>query len=177
MGSYVKNELHHRVVVGDATVPGDSVAWVEDDEAVKTLTSYEGVTKLNQSDGKAAVDAQSAGPSEESPGEDEHRRLAELAVEHRTSATSAPLQLVVGDDDAPLGPPQGTVTTKQMAAAEGPTEKSAFADHEHMPEDLGEQASDVEQRQAERTAAVEEVAARLAGGEEEAPPPEEPPPA
>lgn len=73
------------------------------------------------------------------------------------TAVSAPLQEVIGDDDAPYGPPTGTITTKQAVAQEGPVEKERFADHERLPDDLGENASPVEREQAAAKQRAEEV--------------------
>jgi hypothetical protein len=77
-------------------------------------------------------------------------------------AQSAPNRIVIGDDEAPLGPPQGTVTTKELAAGDDPVLRDAFVQGEARPgsQDLqgtGPAHSD----QAVRTEAAEAFAQKL----------------
>jgi hypothetical protein len=81
------------------------------------------------------------------------------------ASVAAPLNVVVGDNEAPFGPPTGTITTKQavMRDASSSAERLAFGDHEWLPEDaeernLGESTSGtVQAAQAEVSGRVEAV--------------------
>lgn len=50
----------------------------------------------------------------------------------RAESVSEPLNRVVGDDEAPFGPPTGEVSTKVDEARKGVAERIAFADHEAL---------------------------------------------
>lgn len=158
---YVRNDNQHGVRTGNSRVAANSVGYVSDED-LKVYETYEGVEKLSDAKGKEAVEEQRAGGlTPESPSHDLHEELAELRVAHRMAAVAAPLQVVRGDDDAPLGPPSGVITTKQAVAKGGSeAERRAFADHEY--DEVPEGASPVEQVQAEATNAAEEVAQGLA---------------
>ena len=69
-----------------------------------------------------------------------------------------PLNQVVGDNDAPIGPPSVTITTKQAVQRIGPAEKRAYGDHERLPEEAtNEGLSLVELAQAQAKALVEDM--------------------
>jgi hypothetical protein len=94
------------------------------------------------------------------------------------ATVAAPLNTVVGDNEAPFGPPTGTITTKQavMRDAASSAERMAFGDHEWLPEDeegrnLGDSTSGkVQAAQAAASGRLEEVTQELqdlAAAEEE----------
>lgn len=88
--------------------------------------------------------------------------LAQARVAVSQATISAPLNVVIGDNDAPMGPPTGTVTTKQAMMREGGDNKRAFGDHERLPEEAEDEGlSEVERIQAEAKAAVEELSQDL----------------
>jgi uncharacterized protein YifE (UPF0438 family) len=135
-------------VSGDAADALSSINGVEtansDDE--KAWESYLNVKRGNPSgtdSGKASLDAQ----------------VAEVRRAGRLAGVALPLNQVVGDDDAPLGPPSGTITTKQAVKRDGTEqEQRAFGQRERQPEEAdNEKLSPVERKQAEAKAALEEV--------------------
>jgi hypothetical protein len=84
--------------------------------------------------------------------------LTQARVAGRMASVVVPLNEVVGDDAAPLGPPSGTITTKQAVAREGQLENEKFGQRERLPEDAeNERLPDVERKQAENIAVLEEV--------------------
>jgi hypothetical protein len=86
--------------------------------------------------------------------------LADLSAYARTVTVAVPLNEVIGDDEAPYGPPSGTITTKQTAAREGKSqfERDRFGQHEWLPEDAeGRNLGPVQQAQAEATGRVEQM--------------------
>ena len=88
--------------------------------------------------------------------------LQQSMLDARTAARMAsvalPLNTVIGDNDAPMGPPSGTITTKQAVARQSAADHGAFSQGEHLPEDAESgKLSDVEQAQAEARAALEEL--------------------
>jgi hypothetical protein len=86
------------------------------------------------------------------------QELSDARVRGRVASIAVPLNQVIGDDNAPIGPPSGTITTKQAVARIGPVEKRAFADHERLPEEAGnERLNEVERVQAELKGVVEDV--------------------
>jgi hypothetical protein len=157
---YFRNENPHGVRVGNSRIPANSVGYVSDEDA-KSYANYNGVSKVSDSEGKKAVEEQrDSKMTDVSPGTELNSRMAEARVASRSYGVTGPLQVVIGDDDAPYGPPSGVVTTKQLEAQKGPEEKRRFADHEHI--EVPEGASQVEKDQAENTRVVEEVARELA---------------
>jgi len=84
--------------------------------------------------------------------------LTEARVAARHIAVATPLNQVIGDNDAPMGPPSGVITTKQAVARTGVREKMAYADHERLPEEAqNEGLGEVERAQAEAKALVESL--------------------
>lgn len=53
--------------------------------------------------------------------------------------TQAPQQRVIGDDEAPLGPPTGTVTTRHQQAELSPVDAAAFAPNEALASEAPEE--------------------------------------
>jgi hypothetical protein len=73
----------------------------------------------------------------------------------------APLNEVIGDDDAPLGPPTGTITTKQAVKdnANSSLEHDRFGQNEWTEKSAeGRDLSPVQQAQADASAVVAKVA-------------------
>ncbi|HKB40207.1 MAG TPA: hypothetical protein VKD72_27500, partial [Gemmataceae bacterium] len=85
------------------------------------------------------------------------------------ATTAVPLNTVVGDNEAPHGPPTGTITTKQavMREAGSSVERKAFGDGEWLPEDAKERnladstSGKVQAAQASASGALEEVTQEL----------------
>lgn len=84
--------------------------------------------------------------------------LTQARVAGRMASVVVPLNEVIGDDAAPLGPPSGVITTKQAVAREGELENQKFGQRERMPEDAdNEKLPAVERQQAANVAALEEL--------------------
>lgn len=158
---YVKNTNGHGVRDGAVRIPAGGVAKVDSGSAI---ASYNGVESSSKKDYDAYQKQGSVGGG--SPSRDRHENLKKLRHRHRMEAVAAPLQVVVGDDDAPHGPNTGVITTKQAVAKESAEAKRRFADHEQA--EVPEGASEIEQRQAENTRVAEEVAQELAQREQKA---------
>lgn len=92
------------------------------------------------------------------------------------ASVAAPLNKVIGDNEAPYGPPTGTITTKQavMREASNSSERRAFGDHEWLPEDAEERnladstSGKVQAAQAEQSGKLEEITDELLQSGEEA---------
>jgi hypothetical protein len=132
---YVKNSLAHDInPTGDKWVPAGAVVEVED---AAPYTRFDGVEESSQED----FDAQFRGgpTAEKSPRQELVEDLDERAAALNTEMVAAPLQVVVGDDEAPYGPPSGTITTKAIEAGKDHAHRVAFADHEalnRVPDEL-----------------------------------------
>lgn len=86
------------------------------------------------------------------------RMQTQLRVQARTAAVAVPLQQVIGDNDAPIGPPTGTITTKEAVAQQGVREKLAFMDHERFSDEAdNEGLSEIERLQAEAQRTVNDL--------------------
>lgn len=158
---YFRNNNAHGVRAGGSRIGPGQVVEVSDEDA-KAYSSYDDVEKVSAQEGKdAAKERRDAdNPSQDSPSKDLNEVVAKARTAARSQGIVAPLQVVVGDDDAPYGPPTGVVTTKQTEAEKGPEEKRRFADHEHV--DVPEKASPIEQQQAENVREFEDLAQELA---------------
>ena len=168
----MKNTNPHYIYVdaGNGTskrvAPGQVVSV--DGDVEKNLKATSGVESASESDYKEYVDSRSGHSSEETDEMRRNREFGELRAQADQIAVAAPLQVVVGDDDAPYGPPSGTITTKE-AIVKGDTDpqtRERFADHEKFEGELGENASEVEKVQAERKSAVNAKAEELLAGDE-----------
>ena len=157
------NKRDHPVRVTDENgqtvrvVPGQVIS-VEGAVADK-LSAYDGVESASDEDREAHAAARGGLPSETvSTKQAMETRYSGLRAQGRAATIAVPLNEVVGDNDAPLGPPSGTITTKQAVMRQGPAERAAFGDHERLPEDAeNEGLSDVERAQAEAKALVEDL--------------------
>jgi hypothetical protein len=89
------------------------------------------------------------------------------------ATVAAPLNVVVGDDEAPYGPPTGTITTKQavMRDASSSVERKAFGDHEWVGDDeenLGDGTSAaVSKAQARESGSLEKLTEEYIQAKEE----------
>lgn len=83
------------------------------------------------------------------------RALAPARSALRALTTVAPLQVVIGDDQAPYGPPTGTITTKQALAQESEEGRKAFADGEAIPGDVVADGQTPDTRLAQQPTGVE----------------------
>jgi hypothetical protein len=88
------------------------------------------------------------------------------------AGTSAVLNRVIGDDEAPYGPPSGTITTKQ-AVMRDPEQRPHFGDLEWTPEEVEERklnemgsSGEVQYAQGQASGKAEKVAAELIEGGE-----------
>lgn len=160
--SSLTNNNPHWIYVDDGSgnlrglAPGQTVDASGDYE--KNLKGTANVAAPTKEQQAAADQAQA---ESNSATHDEHL-VSPLIEANRiaSQAHSAPLQQVIGDDDAPIGPPSGTVTTKMALIRDsvpGDPVRNAFGDHERAPEELGENASEVEVEQAERKHAASEL--------------------
>lgn len=174
---YYKNENDQALRVDDGTgrlarVPSGSIVSVDGD-LEKNLKGLDGVSKSSKED----YDAQQDVINPESKDIARHEAVSAARTDIALNTVAVPLNEVVGDDDAPYGPPSGTITTKQAAARQSPEDRRAFADHEALPEDAdNKKKSAVHRSQAKRRAKVEEAteAAQEAEGSALATPVEEP---
>jgi len=156
------NTLDHPVRVTDENgqtvrvVPGQVIT--ADGATADRLTAIEGVETATDEhrDAYAASRAPVSDVASAKLGAEQH--VSDLRAASRMASTAVPLNQVIGDDDAPLGPPSGTITTKQAVARSGPEQKAAYADHERLPEEAeNEKLSEVERAQAEAKGLVEEI--------------------
>ena len=161
--AYLKNPLDHAVRVYDEN---GSLRRVRPGQVVEADGDFEknlkavGAESASQSDYETYEDdRRSAGPSEDVTRSAINSETINEARRAARAATVANLNEVHGDDDAPLGPPSGTVTTKQAVVREGgPAEKRAFGDHERLPEEAdNESLSEIERKQAANKAPVEQA--------------------
>jgi hypothetical protein len=132
-----------------------------DGELADLLTAYSGVETASseQSEAWEAEAARRNGAVNETDAGKQSldRAVTELRSAARMVGVAVPLNTVIGDDDAPLGPPSGTITTKQAVARQDEEHNKAFGNRERMPEDRDLNLSPVEQLQAEAVARLESV--------------------
>lgn len=132
------NNNAHAVRVSDGNslqrvLPGQVVEASGD--FADNLKNTPGIDTAKQGDERSweAAQAAAAGnPSSDRPLSD----LEQVSARAREAAglgLAALNQRVIGDDLAPLGPPTGTITTKQAVARIDDRHREAFADHEALP--------------------------------------------
>jgi hypothetical protein len=128
-----RNENKHGVnPSGSQRVPAGQAVEVSDEDA-KSYRSLGGLTELRGQEAKDATRAQEEEQSSvPSRRERQNQRIRELRIESRGQAVVAPLQRVVGDNEAPYGPPTGEVSTKVDEAQKDLAHRIAFADHEAL---------------------------------------------
>lgn len=178
MSPVIRNDNSHAVYPGgkrDLRLEAGEVSVREGDEA-DALLALDGVNELGGDEGQSALDAYRAERGPVTTGESGAAKLEREVAEVRNAATlvgtSAPLQRVIGDDQAPLGPPTGTISTKAVEAAKSDAQRAAFGDHEALPGEKvttpqvpspagGPTGDEVHDRQVETTEAVDEVAQGL----------------
>lgn len=164
---YLRNDNSHGVRADGVRIPPGAVGRVDSDSS---LVGANGVEKVQKSDYDDYQDSRPRRGDDTGVATTSEKLLREARLAGRL-AVSAPLQKVVGDDQAPLGPPTGTVTTKQTAAGESDEARKAFAPNEAAPGsevEVGEggfsgrlPSQEVHNRQAAATEQVEEVTQAL----------------
>jgi hypothetical protein len=140
--AYFRNTLNQGInPTGTRRVPPGAVVQVSDDDA-KLYSGLNGVEKASQSDYREFVESGTV-TSDKTGGMVLDEVLAEKRAEARMVSVAAPLQVVVGDDEAPYGPPTGERSTKAQEAEKDLAHRLAFADHEALgtisTEDLKEE--------------------------------------
>ena len=157
------NKLDHPARVTDENgqpvrvVPGQVVSV--DGKVADQLTAIDGIESASGED-KEAWEAQQGGLPSDIPStrESAMEHYSEMRTRGRAASIAVPLNEVIGDNDAPLGPPSGTITTKQAVVRQSEADRAAYADHERLPEEAEDEGlSDVERAQAEAKALVEEL--------------------
>lgn len=169
-----RNDNSHDIYVSDGSKlrrirPGRGVEALG--EFAKNLKATNGVSEVKGDDAKAALDVNTT-PAATDPTIEGTlgARAAETLAEASRVIVSAPLQVVVGDDQAPFGPPTGVKSTKQQEAAKGEAERRAFAEGEPLKRveplepapETGTSSADAHNAQADARDAVEEFAEQLA---------------
>lgn len=129
--SVYRNNLKHGInPTGSRRVPPGGVVDAQGDEA-KVYEATNGVEKLSGQEAKDALEPRYDGPTSGKSGAMlQEEALAEGRVAARALTVSGPLNVVVGDDEAPYGPPTGTLSTKRDEAQKDLAHRLAFADHE-----------------------------------------------
>jgi hypothetical protein len=125
--SYIKNCNAHRInPTGHQWVaPGQVVLVSDEDQA-----AYEGLNGVEASNVDAYNDQRDVRDKSKTALMERHEEHAKAQAELAASRVSAPLQVVHGDDEAPFGPPTGTISTKALEAAKDPESRRAFAEGE-----------------------------------------------
>lgn len=157
------NNLPHRVAVTDSEGRVHKLASGQvksvDGGAADLLLGIEGVETASSED-KDNYQANKRGVMSDATSGKQSREAAyaEARAQARAINVSVPLNEVIGDNDAPLGPPSGVITTKQAVAGLGPEEKRAYADHERLPHEAEDEGlSPVERAQAAAKAKLAEL--------------------
>src|SRR3954451_17299 len=111
-------------VEGKRYAPGS----VTDDEAVKGKDGFREVSDDEAKD----VRSKRAGNFADAKPDAWQEKYSEAAKWMGQASVAAGLNVVIGDNEAPYGPPTGTITTKQavMRDASNSAERNAFGDHE-----------------------------------------------
>jgi hypothetical protein len=128
------------------------------------LLQQDGVVEADSDEGREYIEAhQEPADGGVSVRERTQGILSGLRVAHRTAAIVAPLQRVIGDDEAPMGPPSGVITTKSAAAGMDSQSRQAFAQNEALPEDVALDEERAPQRvaQAKLKAGADELTVEL----------------
>lgn len=161
---YFKNDNDHHIRVDDGNgnlrriAPGSVLQATG--QFADNLKETSGISNASGEDREKFVESLRGPSADPTPGTELNEGLAATRTAARVSAVAVPLARVVGDDNAPAGPPSGTITSKQTAASKG--EKEAFAPKERLPEDAGnEKLQPVQRQQAKNAKAVAEQAAEV----------------
>lgn len=170
------NTNAHPVRVSDGNgglrrvVPGEVVDASGD--LADALKSTPGVESAKQGDERSweSTQAAAAGNPSADNALEEIEGVPAAARRAAGLGLAAANQRVIGDDLAPLGPPTGTITTKQALATQDGAHRAAFADHEALPgEEVDGAAADPISQGATPATAAEvhnaQVAANTAVGE------------
>jgi hypothetical protein len=160
MTSYLYNETDGPIRVDDGKgnlrrfPPGQPIAV--DGDLESNASGVEGLRSASDDEVKQAQSGVEAGSRDVT----RDNALADLSAYARTVTVAVPLNEVIGDDEAPYGPPSGTITTKQAVArqAANSSERQRFGQHEWLPEDADErELGPVQEAQAQATGRVERM--------------------
>lgn len=146
------NTNSHRIRVRESENPGVPLRKVAAGEVVEAdglladqLEATPGVETASDADRERWEDvvASSSGPvsGEGAVRAAEKALIGPARIAARAAAVVPGLNRVVGDDQARLAPPTGTITTKQAIATKDAEHRKAFADNEALP---GEEVDDAE---------------------------------
>jgi hypothetical protein len=132
-----------------------------EDESVKGKSGWREVSD----DEAADIASERPGTFKDAKPDAWQQKFGEMAEWVGHASVSAPLNRVIGDNEAPYGPPTGTITTKQavMREASNSNERNAFGDHEWLPEDAEERnladstSGKIQAAQAEQSGKLEKV--------------------
>lgn len=157
---YYKNDSDQALRVDDGSgrlrrVPAGRVVQADGDYE-SNLSGNASVSSASEEDFQAQF-RKSSGSTRDR----DRMNVVSDAVAYANLIVHAPLNEVIGDDDAPLGPPTGTITTKQAVkdAADNSTEHHAFGNNEWTEKSAeGRNLSPVQQAQADASAVVAKVA-------------------
>lgn len=135
------NENTHAVYVdgdnGDVKLAAGQAKDVSG-KAADQLKGMRNVRTLTGDEAKAALERPAGGSTDGDLSGELGNVVAGAVGELSQLATAAPLRVVVGDDQAPYGPPSGTVSTKGIEAAKDEAHRRQFADGEAIAK-VGEQ--------------------------------------
>lgn len=139
--TYFVNDNSHDIWVRDdsgelaRTGPSDVVTAEEGSSYETRLKATNNVREVSEDDANAEKSGAKTDDSPNTAIGTIGTTLASTIADINRIAVSAPLQIVVGDDQAPYGPDTGVVTTKQQLVADG-DEKTyeQFASGEPRPD-------------------------------------------
>jgi hypothetical protein len=172
--AYFKNTLSHAVRAGetrDTRIPAGGVVQVSDDDAQK----YEGVNGVESASEQDynSYREQSVVTADKTGDMVLQEEYNSTVGEAARNLVAAPLQVVVGDNEAPLGPPTGTRTTKRAlmnqdaahAAAFGPNEAREKVEEPEQPLTFATvpKSPVVYNQQVEQQEKTDELANRIVG--------------
>jgi hypothetical protein len=127
--SYIKNNYAHRInPTGHQWVAPGQVVLVSDEDQ----SAYDALSGVEASNVEDYNSQREAYDREKTALMKRHEAHAEARAALQNSRVSAPLQVVHGDDEAPFGPPTGTISTKSIEAAKDEASRKAFADGEAL---------------------------------------------
>jgi hypothetical protein len=157
---YYKNTSDQALRVDDGAgrlrrVPAGRVVQADGDFE-KNLSGVKGVESASEDD----FQGQYGKLSDNTRDQDRMNAVTDAAA-YANLIVHAPLNEVIGDDDAPYGPPTGTITTKLAVKenASSSQEYERFGQNEWTPKEGEERdLSPVQQAQADKGALVDKVA-------------------
>lgn len=127
--SYYRNTNAHRVSLSDDRGQRKGSVFASDDPAYADLAGVEKVTKSDYDAYREGLHSNQASGAQSGDMVTRERVAAER-VEHRRLTVAGPLQRVIGDDQAPLGPPTGVLSTKAVESEKDLAHALAFGPNE-----------------------------------------------